>query len=174
MDCQLENLPAAGADLGRLDRFGAALRQARGRLLAKVSRVGRDPRLLAEKLRLVQPRPIAHRPASPAIPAPLRLQAGERVRIKTIEEIRATLDDVGDCEGLGFMPVQEAFCGRVTTVRKRVDRFFDERTRRMLKLRDTVILDEVFCEPPASSDVDYAGCARTCFLFWKEAWLERV
>jgi hypothetical protein len=66
------------------------------------------------------------------------------------------------------------FCGGIYTVRKRIDRYFDERTRRMLKLRNVVILDGVYCEPPSSGPHDYAGCTRSCFLFWKEAWLERV
>jgi hypothetical protein len=91
-----------------------------------------------------------------------------------MEQIRATLDPVGDCEGLGFMPIQAAFCGREFLVRKRVERFFDERTRRMLRIRNAVILDGVFCEPPAGGPDDYSGCHRTCFLFWKEAWLERA
>ena len=56
----------------------------------------------------------------------------------------------------------------------RAIRFFDERTRRMLRLRDVVILDEAICAPPLEGAHDYAGCDRTCFFFWKEAWLERI
>jgi hypothetical protein len=44
----------------------------------------------------------------------------------------------------------------------------------MLRVRDVVILDEVFCQPPREIESDYAGCDRSCFLFWKEDWLERV
>jgi hypothetical protein len=44
----------------------------------------------------------------------------------------------------------------------------------MLKLRDVVILDGVYCESEGSSNEAWAGCDRTCFLFWKEAWLERA
>ena len=65
-------------------------------------------------------------------------------------------------------------CGQEYVVGKRVRRFFDERTRRLLKLRNVVILDGVYCEPPRGDFHDYAGCDRTCFFFWKEAWLERV
>ncbi len=135
-----------------------------------------DPRLLLEKAHLARRRQRAgfRGGPEPVVPPPLRLQEGERVRVKTLEQIRATLDPVGDCEGLGFMPVQAAFCGREFTVHKRVERFFDERTRRMLRIRNTVILDGVYCEPPADGSDDYSGCHRTCFLFWKEAWLERV
>ena len=142
----------------------------------RAGRVVSTPRLLAEKAHLVPRRrgPRFRGGPEPVVPPPLRLREGERVRVKPLEQIRATLDPVGDCEGLGFMPIQAAFCGREFTVRKRVERFFDERTRRMLRIRNTVILDGVFCEPPAGGPDDYSGCHRTCFLFWKEAWLERA
>jgi len=172
MECQLQNLPAAGAGLSR----GQRRRLRVSRLLRRAGRVAADPRLLLEKARLVprRPRESYRGGPEPVVPAPLHLQEGERVRVRPLEQIRATLDEVGDCQGLGFMPVQAAFCGREFTVRKRVERFFDERTRRMLRIRHTVILDEVYCEPPAGGTDDYSGCHRTCFLFWKEAWLERA
>jgi len=172
MDCQLQNLPAAGAELSRGERLRLRAAQA----WRRACRVATDPRLLLEKARLVPKRPrVSYRGGpEPAVPPPLNLQEGERVRVKTLEQIRATLDEVGDCQGLGFMPVQAAFCGRESTVHKRVERFFDERTRRMLRIRNTVILSGVYCEPPAGGTDDYSGCHRTCFLFWKEAWLERV
>jgi hypothetical protein len=172
MDCQLQNLPAAGAEPTRGQRLGLRVAQA----LRRLRRVSADPRLLLEKARLVPKRPrVSYRGGpEPVVPPPLNLQEGERVRVKALEQIRATLDEVGDCQGLGFMPVQAAFCGREFTVHKRVERFFDERTRRMLRIRHTVILSGVYCEPPAGGTDDYSGCHRTCFLFWKEAWLERV
>jgi len=105
----------------------------------------------------------------------LGLKEGERVRVKLLEEIRDTLDGEGRCGGLGFMDVEmKKYCGGIYTVRKQVNLFFDERRWRMLKVRDVVILDGVFCELPAKAAEDWGGCDRTCFLFWKEPWLERV
>jgi hypothetical protein len=105
----------------------------------------------------------------------LRLEPGELVRIKALGAIQATLDHRGRCNGLPFMsPVQDRFCGGSYRVKKRVDRFFDENRWRLLRLRDVVILEGVFCEPGPEIAEDWAGCRRTCFLFWKEAWLERV
>jgi len=173
MECQLQRLPEAGNELGPVERARAVIRRAVAALARKAGKAARDPSLVLERLRPARQPDAAPRPA-PAIPAPLRLEPGERVRVKDLDSIRATLDPVGDCEGLGFMPVQEAFCGGEYAVRSRVETFFDERTRRMLRIRNTVILDGVFCEPPASGPEDYAGCQRSCFLFWKEAWLERV
>lgn len=176
MDCQLHNLPAAGTDPTQGERARARARQAWAGLTRRTVRVLREPRLLLEKAHLVarRERPGFRGGPDPVIPPPLGLREGERVRVKTMEQVRATLDPVGDCQGLGFMPIQAAFCGREFTVCKRVERFFDERTRRMLRIRHTVILDGVYCEPPAGGPDDYSGCHRTCFLFWKEAWLERV
>jgi hypothetical protein len=85
------------------------------------------------------------------------------------------LDEEGRTDGLGFMTsAMRKYCGGIYTVRKRIRLFFDERRREMLKARNVVILDGVYCESPPDDTEDWAGCDRTCFLFWKEAWLERV
>lgn len=113
--------------------------------------------------------------AAPAArPLRLGLQPGELVRVRSRAEIQRTLDQSGRCAGLAYTPVMDRHCGQTFKVRKRVGLFFDERTRNMLRVRDVVILDGAFCEPAGGLGVDYAGCTRTCFLFWKEAWLERV
>lgn len=105
----------------------------------------------------------------------LNLQAGERVRVKLLSQILATLDEEDQYKGMAFMIDEMApYCGGTYTVRKRIERFFDERNYKLLNARDVVILDGVFCEPHPESKRPYAGCTRTCFLFWKEAWLERV
>ena len=105
----------------------------------------------------------------------LGLSPGDSVRIKSREEILATLDEEGRCEGLGYMSSeQDRYCGGTYKVLKRVELFFDERTQKMLKVKNTVLLDKVYCEPELHGDPRIAGCQRMCFLFWKEAWLERV
>lgn len=107
--------------------------------------------------------------------APLGLKPGERVRVKSLEGIQKTLDAKRRYGGLGYMDVEmNKHCGGVYTVRKQVNLFFDERHWKMMKLREVVILDNVYCELPNISGPDWAGCDRTCFLFWKEAWLERL
>lgn len=174
MDCQLNELPDAGQPLSRLDKLRDRARNRFRYLTRNTRRVITDPGVLLDKLGLRSSEP----PAAPSEqarcrPAPLGLRPGDRVRVKSREDIEATLAD-GRCAGLAFMAIQERFCGGEFTVHKRIERFFDERTRRMLKVRDIVILDEVYCEPPRDGYQDYAGCDRTCFLFWKEAWLERV
>ncbi len=178
--CQLYDLPGAGARFGRLESAARRLRKSAAHLAQVARRSVADPGFVRARVRRLLRRDDA--PAAIGGPAPRRAAAvrlglapGERVRVKSAAEIRATLDDTGRCEGLGYMPdVMDAFCGRTFVVRKRVHQFFDERRWRLLKLRNVVILDGVFCEPPPNDQTDYAGCDRTCFLFWKEAWLERA
>jgi len=97
------------------------------------------------------------------------------VRVKPWNKIKETLNEKGQCEGLSYLkPVMDKYCGGVYRVRKRVNLFFDERRWRLSKLQNVVILDGVFCESRPDGGEDWSGCDRTCFLFWKEAWLERV
>jgi hypothetical protein len=173
MDCQLEHLPEAGQVSTRLGVLLGRLMRALRRKVASAVRAARQPSRIGRKLRQVAAPAPASTPAAPDRRR-LALRPGERVRVRPEPEIRGTLDAQKRCGGLGFMGFMAGFCGGTYVVRKRVDRFFDERTRRMLRVRDVVILDEVFCQPPREIESDYAGCDRSCFLFWKEDWLERV
>jgi hypothetical protein len=96
---------------------------------------------------------------------------GEIVRLKTLEEIQKTLDSSGRCEGLQFMLGMKKYCGREARVLKKVRLMFDERLWRMVKLRNTYILENITCD---GRDVfDGEGCDRTCYFFWKEKWLRK-
>ena len=174
--CQFQVLDQTGQPLSAPERFWVRTRNRVRFASRRTAKALLHPRQAWTRLRDM----LAERGQLPEARAPVRidplgLRPGERVRVKSVEEIRETLNDTGRCDGLEYMAwVQDDFCGRAFTVRKRIDRFFDERRRVMLKLRDVVILDEVFCEPDPKGTGPLAGCKKTCFLFWKEAWLERV
>jgi hypothetical protein len=97
-------------------------------------------------------------------------RVGDRVRVRPIDEILATLDKDGCLEGLPFMPEMARRCGHEFSVLKRVDKVNDlvDRTglRRMM---DAVILDGDRCEGSY-----HGGCQALCQPIWKEAWLTRV
>lgn len=175
MECQLMLLSAAGSELSFRER--CRLRFAPRtvwRNFADHTPAWRTPARLVRFLRPVRS-PSACMPVPQPQLHPLRLHPGDRVRIKSAEEIRSTLDANGRSEGLGYIPlVMDGFCGRHAVVYKTVDRFFDERQWRLLRLRNVVILEGIYCEPPIDAPREYAGCNRTCFLFWKEAWLQRA
>ena len=100
----------------------------------------------------------------------LDLQPGELVRIKTREEILATLDANLLNRGMGFDAEMSRFCGRTARVKARVDRCVDEQTGRMLTMKNPcIILEDIVCEGAFS-----ANCPREFVCWWREIWLERV
>ena len=177
MDCQLEILPQAGRKLSLRERAAMRVGKFVHYVGLTVKKLIRDPMLLVRKLQRVsgvRKEDVAPRPTSAVSPSP-PLRPGDRVRVRSSEEIRATLDEHGRFEGLGYMrQVMDPFCGRTLRVKKPVRLFFDERLQKLCKLRRVVILEGVYCEPPREIKADWGGCDRACFLFWKEAWLERV
>jgi hypothetical protein len=114
-------------------------------------------------------RPVAARLNKPAggTDEELNLQPGEIVEVKSEREIQATLDERGRHRGLLWMPGMAKFCGKRYAVHKRVERIMLESTGQLRKIRNTVLLENVMCE-------DLYGCDRSCFHYWREAWLRRV
>jgi hypothetical protein len=115
----------------------------------------------------------APRPPAPAprLPAP-RLAPGDRVRVRSAEDIRSTLDEKGALSGCAFGVGMYAYCGKELRVARVVERFFDEARWRMLRARDLVLLGGVHCD--GASHPDTRGCDRMCFYFWRTEWLERI
>lgn len=99
----------------------------------------------------------------------LDLQPGELVEVRPLSEIEATLDDKGALRGLRFAAEMIPYCGKQARVLARVDRIIDEKTGRMLKLRDCIILEDVWCQGTFR-----ALCRRKIYTYWREAWMRRV
>jgi hypothetical protein len=100
----------------------------------------------------------------------LNLQPGEMVRIKTKEQIEATLNAGMLNRGMGFEEEMSRYCGRTARVQARVTKCLDERTGRMLTMKNPcIVLEDVIC-----MGVHNASCAREFIPFWREIWLERV
>src|SRR4051812_433023 len=96
------------------------------------------------------------------------LERGDDVEIKTLDEIRATLDERGALDGMPFMPEMERYAGRRARVWRRADRVCVEGAPMMGRLDATVFLEDLRCDGAA-----HGGCERECLLMWKEAWLRR-
>jgi hypothetical protein len=102
--------------------------------------------------------------------AGLNLQPGEFVEVKSKKEIFATLDFQDKLAGLRFNPEMVKFCGRRFKVFKKLDKIIIESTGELRKIRiPTVILEGAYCDGRS-----HGGCGRSCFCFWREAWLKRV
>jgi hypothetical protein len=107
------------------------------------------------------------RPVSEPI---LALKVGERVKVKSLDEILATLDAAGRLDAMPFMPEMIAYCGLEFTVFKRIDKINDTVDRTGLRrMTNAVTLDGVRCSGAA-----HGGCQELCTIIWKEAWLQRV
>ena len=103
----------------------------------------------------------------------LNLQPGEWVRVKSHEEILASLDRMNRNRGLSFDAEMVPYCGRTLRVRTRVDNFIDEKTGTMKRLKTpAVILEGAICGSRYSDHRMF--CPRGIFAWWREAWLERV
>lgn len=103
----------------------------------------------------------------------LDLKPGELVRVKSYEQILETLDSSACNRGLAFNAELVPYCGKVFRVRTRIERFIDEKTGKMLRMKTpAVILDGAYCQSL------YSGkrilCPRAVFVWWREIWLERV
>jgi hypothetical protein len=110
------------------------------------------------------------RSGNPTPSTVLDLQPGERVRIKSKEEILATLNQDLLNRGMGFDVEMARFCGRTAVVKSRVNQCIDERTGRMLTMKSPcIVLEGIVCEGAFN-----VACPREFIPFWREIWLERV
>jgi hypothetical protein len=100
-------------------------------------------------------------------PEILNLHPGELVCVRPESEILATLDKCDQCKGLAWMPMMRDYCGKKFKVYKQVNKIVLESTGQIRKLKNTVLLENAVCN-------GIYGCDRSCFFFWKEAWLERI
>jgi hypothetical protein len=98
------------------------------------------------------------------------LQPGEWVRIKSREEIEATLNQDLKNRGLGFDAEMVRFCGRTARVSRRVTRIIEEPSGKMIEMKyPCIVLDGIICEGAYN-----ASCPRGIPAYWREIWLERV
>jgi hypothetical protein len=98
------------------------------------------------------------------------LKRGDRVEVRSREEILATLDAGGTLAGMPFMPEMLEFCGRQFTVAAVAHKTCDTATRTGgRKLERMVHLEGTRCDGSA-----HGGCEADCNLFWREEWLKRV
>jgi hypothetical protein len=98
------------------------------------------------------------------------LRPGDIVRVKSREEIEPTLDSELLNRGMGFDAEMARFCGRTARVARRIDHIVDERTGRMLHMKNPcIVLEGVVCEGAYN-----VSCPRAITPYWREIWLERI
>jgi hypothetical protein len=103
----------------------------------------------------------------------LDLRPGDVVKVKRYDEILETLDHNWRNRGMYFDGELVPFCGGTFDVLQRVEKIIDEKTGKMMRLKnDAIILKDVVCE------ARYAKCRRFCsraiYPYWREIWLQRT
>lgn len=145
---------------------------ARAFLVGTFNRMQGFTKVLPPRLRFRGGRPwrfIKGRPG-PTPTAETGLQPGDLVRIKSKEEIMATLNEKLLNRGLGFEAEMARFCGRTARVARRVNRIIEEPTGRMIEMKyPCIVLEGVVCEGAYN-----ASCPRSIPSYWREIWLERL
>src|ERR1700704_6637798 len=93
--------------------------------------------------------------------------------VRPHQEILASIDKRTNNRGMGFDAEMVPYCGKVFRVRTRVEKFIDERTGYMRRMKTpAVILEGVYCQSRYSENRVF--CPRSIFSWWREVWLERV
>jgi hypothetical protein len=99
----------------------------------------------------------------------LGLKPGERVRVKPVAEILATLNARGHNRGMEFSREMLAYCGKEMVVLRRLERLIRDQSTRLVPVENTVIL-----EGAVYRALNRRAVPRREYMFWRECWLERV
>jgi hypothetical protein len=103
----------------------------------------------------------------------LGLQPGDLVRVRSYEEILATLDTNLSNRGLKLDAELVPFCGKAFRVSTCVERFVDESNGQFKRMKTpAVILEGVYCKSLYSGQRMF--CPRAIHIWCREIWLERV
>jgi hypothetical protein len=103
----------------------------------------------------------------------LNLQPGELVRVKSHDEILKTVDSSNRNRGMYWDAELVPYCGGTYRVLKCVTKIIDEKTAKMVQMKNPcIVLDTVVCQ------ARYSPCRMLCpksmYPYWREIWLERV
>jgi hypothetical protein len=147
--------------------------------LAKRPRIGRPARWIYDQIQSLWggvpfPRRRGDLDSDKDAPiADLQLQQGDLVRVRPLKDILATIDKQNNNRGMGFDAELVPYCGKVFRVQTRVEKFIDERTGYIRRMKTpAVILDGVYCQSRYSENRVF--CPRGIYAWWREVWLERV
>ncbi|MFN2460117.1 MAG: hypothetical protein ABR591_05470 [Candidatus Velthaea sp.] len=91
------------------------------------------------------------------------------VRVRSAVEIRKTLNLLGSCDGVKFMPSMYALAGKTLAVRKRIDDVHELFARRRPRT-PLYLLDGAICDGTIGRTK--GACDRGCPLLWHPLWLE--
>ena len=100
-----------------------------------------------------------------------RFRTGELVKVRSKEEILATLTPDGRIDGMPFMPEMLQYCGQEFPVGSVAHKTCEtaKRTYQGRRLETMVHLGDLRCDGSA-----HGGCQAACRFFWRDEWLQPV
>jgi hypothetical protein len=101
----------------------------------------------------------------------LDIQEGETVRVKSYDQILGTIDTDYKNRGMAFHAELVPYCGKTLKVIKRIERIIDEKSGRLVVLKNPcIVVEKTECEGVYGKPL---FCPRGCYAYWREIWLER-
>jgi hypothetical protein len=98
------------------------------------------------------------------------LEPGDRVEVRSEQEVLSTLNADRKLKGLAPMPEMVKHYGKEYRVFKKLNKIMIESTGELRAIKSpTYMLEEVFCDGEF-----HQHCDRSCFLLWKREWLKKI
>jgi hypothetical protein len=128
-----------------------------------------------QRLRGGKPFPLVEAKIAPGKPTPteiLNLQPGEWVEVKSPAEINETITPGGFNRGMRYDMEMQKYSGGRYRVQMRVNQLIDEKTGKMVRIKNPCIqLEDVYCRAECTDR--RLGCPRASNTYWREIWLRR-
>ncbi len=157
--CQLTRMPNAFEKIPLTDQFARFLRKIFWAVRRRI-----------EHVLTVVARRLKRYPFTADQAPSVEINAGDLVRVRSKDEIEATLNTWNEYKGCAFIDDMWDYCETTQRVFKKVRNFIDERDYRMKRVKGLVILENVYCQGTRV----LGKCDRSCFFFWREEWLEKI
>jgi len=168
--CQASELLKVARPLSHWERFGTCIDEVRVRNCSAFEMAQRIGIWLLWRIRRIVLGEYARGTQKTTPVESLNLQPGESVEVKSIDNIRDSLNGTARNRGLRFFPNMRLLCGSRSRVRNRLDKIIVDGTGEMRQLHNTVYLEGSMC---GCAHVAFGGCPRNEFAYWREIWLRR-
>jgi len=168
--CQASELLKVASPLPNQDRVKVCVRDVRAGNYSVFEMAWNIGTWVIWKIRRMIFGPYAHGTRKTTPDASLNLQPGESVQVRSMGDIRDTLNHNAYNRGLRFFPNMRLLSGSQGRVRNRLDKLIVDGTGEMKDLRNTVYLEGSMC---GCAHVAFGGCPRKEFAYWREIWLRR-
>ena len=167
--CQASELLKVARPLSRWEKFGGCIGEVRARNCSAFEMARRIGIWLFWRIRKMILGQYARGTQKTTPVESLNLQPGESVEVRSIGDIRDSLNDKACNRGLQFFSHMRLLCGSRSRVRSRLDKLIVDGSGEMRQISNTVYLEGSMC----GCEFSLGGCPRNEVAYWREIWLRR-